>query len=691
MADSNAPDWYTPEPLAVTPSDPNAAVPDWYTPETPIVAAAQPAMPAPTHATEKPTGNTIWDDLNFGRTALTNAVAGVAGVPRAAYDGESWLANKLGLGKTFAAIPYLPAPTSGQVANTLFNNTAPEYQPSSTAGQVGMSAATAAAPALLGAPETMIPNAIRGAIAGASTLAAPKLGLPSWAGPIITTLGEIAGRKAVGVVAPSLASGVDANAGKIGNEVGPINTASKPAIPSLNLTVGQQTGDPNWLALDREMGNTPAAQQSSAAALDANQAVIKNTLGGVSTGPSGSDASVAQAANTAAAQTAAKTAAAANWAAVPPDVSVSTPSLRATLDQHVTGVTANGDDDLLPTAQISRIMSLPDNAPLSALQARRSRLIADASDASRVGQSNAARVIGGVAKIVGDHIDDENNIVTGNPADLDAYKAARAGTSDYYSAFGDDNKAGVQIPDITSGKIAPESTLGRVLPPGNEGNGTQSLSRLKMANGTGGGLQPARDYLVGKLKDAVESGPAAFGQVMKNYDYAFSDPDMFTPEQQQTFKTANDAMAQTYAKAAPGAKLNAPTYHALNGPSFATALYGNILGRGLPLLAKTTAAGLGSAAMKMAGLGGGQEIVGQLLPGEAAGNAMQGAMSNARAKIFSTLDQMRGDAVLAHQMQMKATAGNLSMAPRLRNMLKMLGLDESQALPGTPGTQPDGS
>lgn len=705
------PDWYTPEQAASdwdkfdprpgtkppvsqsgTGPTPNAATPQWLKELDAKEAAANdwdsfdPAPPPgapqgrPAHAVAAPSGDGWKDAYNFARTALVNGFSGLLGGIASIPEPISTLAQ--------GQKPNDPGAATAYFADKGFNATGPEYRPQTVPGQYAMDAATYAAPALLGG-EAVVPNLVRGAVAGTAAHMAEVNDLPPWLGPVATAGVELVGRHAVApVIKPSLSSGADHTAGHVLNEVGgPPSAAVPPAIPGLRLSRGQLSGSPAQLALERDIAdeNAPTVSANN---LDANRLVIRNHVASVAPGPAGSDAAAAQAANVEAARKGAKAAADNAWASVPPDVSVSTPNLKLELDRHVQGVTAAGDDDLLPMRQIDQIQGMPENAPLSALQARRSRLVTAAQDARNNGNTNSARVIQGVADILGKHIEDENNIVTGNAADLDAYKAARAATKDYYTKFGDDNKAGAQVADLTAGKIAPEATLARFLPPGAEGNGVQSLSRLKMAAGTGAGLNPARSYLVGKLQDAITGGPDAFQNVLDDYGYAFKDKDMFTPQQQGVFNDARDAVAQITRKAPPGSVTGSKTLTGLQSPTFARTLYGRLIGTVAPAVSKATGAAVGTALAKVAPVLGDKEIAGTLFGGEAGADIFKNMSTSARNNVIRILRAASADPALAQELQTKASAANLKMAPRTRNLLKSLGLSEAVALPGVAGADP---
>lgn len=678
---SDTPAWYTPDttpaPVAAAApvSAPVAAAPQgspaWYTPDTTTPAVPAVPAPTPTHPTEKRTGNNYTDALNFVRTAATKALAGAAAA--------------VGTGAADLATGFNPAvnniaPGMQQATeDTLFKNTAPEYVPTSTPGRYGMSALTMAIPAMIGDPALALPNAARGAAAGVATQAAQDNNLPPWLGPLATFGGELLARKAIGLRAPHTTAGVQSTGAKITNELPAVPANAVPALPGLNVSTGQVTGNQQWLALDKEFPD----QDQTATTLAGNQNLTRGALGTVAPGPTGSDAASAQAANITAARKIAQQRTQTAWDAIPPDVSVSTGPLKTTLAQHVQGITANGDDDLLPTNVVDQISKMDDTVPLSQLQARRSRLVTAASDARANGNNNSARVIGGVADLVGQHIDDPSNIVTGNPQDLAVYNNARNMTRDFHSTFGDDGTAGVPMSDVTGNKIAAESTLGRILPPGSEGSGAASLSKLKLASGTGAGLDPARSYVIGKLQDAVGQGADAYDKAMSDYGYAINDRDMFTGAQRQTINDAHDAVTQMYRRAAPGADVGSPTFSKLSGGSFARVLYGNILGAVVPRVAKTVGSLAGGFAAAHSGLPpGAVEITGNLMGGEAAGQASSNSMNAARTNIMNVVKSARNP-VVARQLQMQASSQNLRMAPALRNSLKTLGIDETMALPAS--------
>jgi hypothetical protein len=412
----------------------------------------------------------------------------------------------------------------------------------------------------------------------------------------------------------------------------------------------------------------------------------------MASGPTGADAATAQATNVKSAAQATDDAEDAAWGNVG-EALFDTKPLKEQVSQMQADTTANLPSSArkLPSAEINDILNLPDTVPLRTLQDIRSSLGSTANAAGQAGDMQAAALAGrtrGVGGLLEAHINNPDNLIVQTPDALTNYNAARAATKAKYDAFGDDNKAGAQIPDVVAGRVAPESTLARFLPPGAEGSGVQSLSRLKMSVGTGSGLAPARSYLVGKLQDAIPSGTDAFNRVLRDYGYAFNDNDMFTPAQQQVFRDASDAVTQINRKAAPGTVAGSPTLKGLQGPSFARTLYGNMLGRVAPVLSKAVGAAAGTALAKVAPVLGNEEIAGTLFGGEYGSDLFKNASSSARGNVIRTLRQASHDPALARELAMKSSAANLKLAPRVRSLLNSLGVMQAMALPGSAGADP---
>lgn len=660
MADTRAdPAWYTPETASV-PVQAARSDPEWYAPE-PVAApaAATPTVPATA-------GGNYGDALNFLRTAGTKAIAGLAGLPRFLED-----ANNKGAYKHDAPL----FPSADAVEQGIYSKTGPEYKPESTAGQYGMAGMSYALPAVLGAPETILPNAIRGGIAGVGAKALDDSGLPSWLSPVATALTEFLARRAAAVRTPHTTGGQRQIAGRVLNEAAPaLPTPATPSFPGMQITTGQATNDPGMLALDTHMNNASAdAQQSANAAHTGNKSIIRDQLDKVAGGAGGSTAAVAQGAAITDAAEAAKQAETAAWNNISPAIVSNTAPLKSALEAHVAGIDA-GDRRFLPSADIQTIRDLPENASLRDVQSIRRNMLADARDAGKT-STNTQRVTNDVAALLTDHLGNVEHLRNGTAEDLADYQKAVQATKDYHAQFGSGRNQNPMAAKVVSGQTDASRALGQSLAT------PEGVSRLKLAVGTGTGLDPLRDHLVTQLKDATEHGPKGFGKVLDKYDYAFGDNHIFTPQQQQTFKDAREAVEQTYRKSAPGAQIGSDTYAGLNKPTFARVLYGNILGRVIPTATKVAGALTGGAASAAIGIPGAAEIGGTLIGKEGAENALHGRMSSARSSVLDILDRARRDPALARELQRNASSGNLSTAPKLRGMLKMLGLSEAQALP----------
>jgi hypothetical protein len=655
------------------------------------VGPTPPPAPAPDdsgHATEAPTDSTIGNAYNFTRTALTKATAGIVGIPRAIEDAGTWM-DKHVADLSFG--PQLPAaPTGQQAEDFLFNHTAPEYMPSSTLGQYGMDAATFAAPALIGGPSTIIPNLIRGGVTGAIAHGlnenVPGFGI---AAPLATVLGEVLFHQGLGAIRPSLASGANAKAGQIASEMGVPTGTTNPALPNLRLTVGQLHNDPRWLALDAERESPAAAAEARAG----NEAIIHRTLDNIAGGPGGADAATEQAGIVNQNERKAWQDQDSAWKQVG-NASFNIKPLKRNIEAYVKQLktTRPRSAASLPLADVNGMLALPDTVPLETLQDFRSSLGSTASKAGLTGDNLAAMLAGrgdkGIGGLLENHLNEPRNLLSKDPAVMQRYRAAIAATKKYYDVFGNDNKAGAQIDKLVDEKIAPEATMTRFLPPGSEGAGRAALSRLKIASGPGKGLNPVRNYLTGKLKDSISNGADAFAKVLKDYDYAFKDTDVFTPAQQATIKDAADAMEQINRVARAGSETGSVTFERLKGGNFARELYGATMAKVLPLGVRIAGAGLGNTLTRAIGWEGGEEIAGQLTGAEAAGDMLKEAMQTARERVFEVLDKARRDPALARELQMKATAANLAVAPRVRGMLKSFGLSTAEVLPKAAGADP---
>lgn len=673
------PDDFKPASPSATTQSNIVPLPDSFQPVG-STAIAPTVAPAQTHATQTPSGDMKSDAWNFLRTAATKAAAGIAGTPAALQDFLE--ARDKASGHPRFTEGGKPFPTTSGTEDFLFKHTAPEYKPESTLGQYGMTGATYALPALIGAPEAMLPNAVRGFAGGVAAEHAERNGLPAWAGPIATALTEfLARRGAHTAFSPHTRGGQERVAGQILNETTPIDHSGASApFPGMQLTTGQMTGDQNMLALDRKMtGANADSQLASNGQAAGNRAIVRDQLNNISSGPGGLDASVTHGAAVTDAAHTAKQAENTAWNNINPAIVSNTAPLKTALEAHITGLDA-GDRRFLPHADIQAVRDLPDNASLRDLQSIRRNMVTDARDAGKAFRSNDQRVINDTAAVITNHLDDAAHLRNGSAADLADYEAAKQATRDYHANFGSGRNQNPLAAKVVSGQTDASKALGQSLPRG--AGGPEGLRRLKMA--AGGNLDPARDYIVSQLKTAVDEGPEAFGKVMSDYSYALRDRDMFTAAQHRTMQDAQAAVEQIHRTAEPGAKLASQTYAGLTGDSVARTLYGNILGRVAPVAAKISGAAIASKAANAFGAGpivG--EVVGPMMGKEAGEGWLNSKMHGAQRQILEIVDQARRDPALARELQMRASAGNMRVAPRTRAMLKTLGISAGLALPNS--------
>lgn len=238
---------------------------------------------------------------------------------------------------------------------------------------------------------------VGGVIGGVLGAAAPPI--VAGAGKILSPL--------VGLAKPFFKSGQEQLAGKILNEATegrPIIPESAPT-PGVSLTTGQATNDPGllWMEKSLQQKNPSAAVQADTAN---NQAMIQ------AAGVIGNPKLAADSPDTI--QTGIEAARDANqkivrdtWqqAGVNDATPLSTQPLKDDMAAHIASL-PKADQAHVPQSSMTTLSSFDENEPLGEVQALRSDLQSQATAASRAGDYNKARILGGLTDVVGKHTDD---------------------------------------------------------------------------------------------------------------------------------------------------------------------------------------------------------------------------------------------------------------------------------------------
>lgn len=408
-------------------------------------------------------------------------------------------------------------------------------------------------------------------------------------------------------------------------------------LEGMKPTTGQATNNEGlkWLERSVEMGSPEGAAGAATARTANNQAIEKGIgqLGNLDT-----DASKAMSDAVEKASAAAKANTRAAWKAADVD---STTGVSATqLADHVQGYMdslsvasrKNVNQDLLDTLDT---LAKGGTTNLGEIQDFRSNVTDELRAAARSGQTNKARVLGGLADTISDFLD---NIPM--PGDAkEAYDAARAatkqmkGTFDMPKAvrnvlgtdrFGEDKTPLTAVADtyIRSGKGAPEafdsyldavdSQLKSAARPGQtapERIAAVNQAKIDVENG----YQAARDAFAQRFLDRVqttvpdgEGSPFISASKISNFidDHKhIIDSRIFSDDQRDMIQRISDAadMAQRTARA--GARSGSDTFGKLQGKTFLDEL----IGPGAAKLVNWTSRALPAVGAAVGGKMGGYE------------------------------------------------------------------------------------
>lgn len=619
-------------------------MPGWQ--DAPIVSAWQsaPVVDAPPPQPTPPESGALGPVGDFGKNVatglFTNAPAGIAGLPAAlrdAYAQDNYSGSPVARIFQHGARP--PLPSYGDVRGLLTNNplmNMPDYVPSTGAGRIVQGAATGAGGGILGGPVA----AAVGAAGGAVQQGGSELGLPPWLSAALgigtSALGGGLIKGASMLRQPTTLAAQKLLAQKVLDEAAvnpnaPIGQAPIPGAPS---TLGQATGDPGTLALEKQVVNSsPQLQGKYVAVSGGANSAVSNDLQSNFTWPGRGDAvpQMQQASGDlfAALQNARK-ASSANvsnlWDQVDPGntTAFDTAPIKQDLTDYVGGLT-KARSTFIPKNIQGLIDGLGPTEPLAELQDTRSAMLTQARSLRDGGNYNEANVVQGLADRFGSQID---NLQMPDPAMNPAYQAARQATKAHYSVFGDPaiEKALGGLPATAADTFLRTGTTG----------GLDSL-----VNATGSAAIPAaQDWFMGGLAKAAESATPGvsggqtllatpFTRYLSKYKSLLNDDRLFTPDQRDLINRAGQQLDYSLQTERAGVKGGSNTYSLLSSNKYLETMVGK---KGAALL------GLFGKSKQMIGTGVGGALFGT--PGAMVGGAVmggEGAGAYSRAA-QSTLD-----------------------------------------------------
>ena len=403
---------------------------------------------------------------------------------------------------------------------------------------------------------------------------------------------------------------INTTAGKVLNKAAGEGGAvfEEAPLPGMKPTTGQATDNPGLQYLERSVEQgTPEGAAGAANARTANNQSIVKAIGGL--GNLETDAPQAMASAVEKASAAAKANTRAAWKAADVDATtgVSASQLADHVQSYLDGLTVasrkNIDPDLMETLDT---LAKGGTTNLGEIQDFRSNVTDALRAASRSGQNNKARVLGGLADTVSDFLD---NVPM--PADAKvAYDAARQATKEMKGTFdapkavrnvlamdrfGEDKTPLTAVADtyIRSGKGAPEafnayldavdSQLRSAARPGQ--TAAERIAAVADAKQeVEAGYQAARDAFAQRFMDKVqttvpdlEGSPFISAAKVSNFldDHQhIVDSRIFSDDQRDLIQRISDAADMSQRTARAGARGGSDTFAKLQGKTFLDELIG---------------------------------------------------------------------------------------------------------------------
>jgi hypothetical protein len=420
------------------------------------------------------------------------------------------------------------------------------------------------------------------------------------------------GRALRGATAPLTGSGRQVLAGQVLQDVGGNFKPEGLPLEGLQVTPGQRANNPGLMYLeDVSSQRTPTAINETAVRQGTNNRVIQNAI--TSLGDQNADAPTRMSDALERAYAAAKARTGQAWKAAGVDQMTGVPKnwIQGRVNNYVSGL-KTAERNMLPAGVLDTLEQIPNqNVDMGEIQAWRSQLSDELRTASRAGQDNKARVIGGLLRTADGLIDElpEMGANQPNAEQLAAYKAARGATRQLkqtytqptpvrsalsVNSYGEDRLPVSATADtfIRSGKGAPEA-LNSYL------NAITVDGKLDP-----GGVQAARNAFSQKFLDTVTSNaqpdingvaPIAAPKVrafVDNFQHVIDSP-ILTSDQRDLVNRiakATDMVGRSARAQTPGSQ----TYARLAGEKYLDALIGPAASKLMPLGSAAVGAAAGS-------------------------------------------------------------------------------------------------
>lgn len=567
-----------------------------------------------------------------------------------------------------------------------------------------------------GGVENRLEGAAIGGGLGAATGAAAPVAVP-WVIGGVRSAGNMI-QRAVAPWTKGLDSFIDETAGNVLNKVvGPDGaTFQEPPLPGMKPTSGQSSDNPGMKWVERSVEqSSPEAAAASAEARTANNQAIHNAIGELGDVTAPAAENMSGAIDKASAASKASTRAAWKSAGVDETTGISAPQLQDHITDYV-GSLSVANRKQIPGDVVDTIGELAQQGTtnLGEIQDLRSSVLGQIRMASRAGDDNKARVLGGLADTISDFID---NIPRPQEA-ADAYETARAATKQMkqdfsqpkavrsvlgVDRFGDDKTPLSAVADtfIRSGKGAPEafqsyldavnSQVKNAARPGQSAADQAAAMNDARAN-VAEGYQAARDAFAQRFLDKVTTAdrdlagaPIISAARVSNFldDHAHVvNSEIFNDDQRDLISRISSAADMSQRTARAGAKGGSDTYGKLAGGKFLDVLIGPSASKLVPGIAAAVGAHVGgvpgAAAAYTAATFGENKIE----------NLMFGAT---RDKVLSLVHEAIMNPALAKTLMQKASAKAALQipVPQRRMIYSILGAQAGSrvggALSGTQG------
>jgi hypothetical protein len=492
--------------------------------------------------------------------------------------------------------------------------------------------------------------------------------------------------------------GMEVAAGRVLNDADSGLGKFEPApLPGMKLTTGQVTNDPGLLWLERSVReSSPHGAALSANALADNNGAIRTNIAQI--GNSSTDASKAMSDALDAAYTRRQGQNRAAWktAGVDEMTGIKTQPLKESITDWQNTL-PKADRASVPADLLKPLGEFGQEENLGEIQALRSRVLAAARTASRAGDGNTARIIGGAADRITNFLDDLPNQTDGgmNVWQQANYAAARGDTAEMKKVFkeppairkalGVDSYGADKVPEsamadhfIRTGKGAKEDF-------------NSYLSAISSKDPTGktiydqNGLKAAQDAFTQKFLSQVSNSgmdangqnlvsPAKMQKFLGDYSHVINSP-AFTSDQRDLIgriAKASQMASRVQNSRPPGG--GSDTFQKLQGDKFIDALVGPGASKLIGAAGK-----LGGAAMGAIEEGKIGAMMG-FVAGEKGGEMVNSLYKAPREKVINLITEAMHDPQLAKDLMMKASNTNAKLLPppRRAKLFGVLGAQSAQ-------------